>query len=203
MAGNLAVKQSQLISEAEYLAGERLAVDKHEYYDGYVIQMAGATREHNLITGNIAGELRAQLKGKPCETYSNDMRVKIPRKGRFTYPDVVVACVKPQFLDNEFDTLLNPLLIVEVLSLTSRKYDFSEKFRDYRSIESFTEYLLVAQDSRDVNHFVKREALWTIQEVGERIELTSIGCVLTLDEIYARIEFVGEQSQVEDRERDE
>ena len=104
MASNLAVKQSQLISEAEYLAGERLAVDKHEYYDGYVIQMAGATREHNLITGNIAGELRTQLKGKPCETYSNDMCVKIPRKGRFTYPDVVVACGMPQFLDNEFDT---------------------------------------------------------------------------------------------------
>ncbi len=189
MAANLAVKRPALISEAEYLAGERLALDKHEFYDGYVIQMAGATREHNLITGNIAGELRAQLKGKPCETYSNDMRVRIPRKGRFTYPDVVVACGEPQFLDDEFDTLLNPLLIVEVLSRSSRKYDFSEKFRDYRSIESFAEYLLVWQDDRDVNHFVKRNAIWTIQEVGEQLELSSISCALTLDEIYERVVF--------------
>ncbi len=200
MASNLAVKRVELISEAEYLAGERVALDKHEYYDGYVIQMAGATREHNLITGNIAGELRAQLKGKPCETYSNDMRVRIPQKGRYTYPDVVVACGEPQFLDDEFDTLLNPLLIVEVLSLSTRKYDFSEKFRDYRTIESFAEFLLIAQDSRDVNHFVKRNAIWTIQEVGERIELSSLGCELTLDEIYERVAF---ELPAEDRAGDE
>lgn len=199
MAGNVAAKRPLLVSEADYLAAERMAPDKHEYYDGYVIQMAGATREHNLITGNIARKLGNQLEGKPCETYSNDMRVRIPRNGRFTYPDVVVVCGEPQFLDNEFDTLLNPLLIVEVLSLTSRKYDFSEKFRDYRSIESFTEYLLVAQDSRDVNHFVKREAIWTIQEVGERIELASIGCVLTLDEIYERVVFAEGQPQAEEQ----
>ncbi len=200
MAANLAVKRPALVSEAEYLAAERAALDKHEYYDGYVIQMAGATREHNLITGNIAGELRAQLKGKPCETYSNDMRVRIPRKGRYTYPDVVVVCGEPQFLDDEFDTLLNPLLIVEVLSRSSRKYDFSEKFRDYRSIESFAEYLLVWQDDRDVNHFVKRNTIWTIQEVGEQLELSSIGCVLTLDQIYERVVF---EPTPEDREGNE
>ena len=200
MAGNLAVNRPPLISEAEYLAGERMALDKHEYFDGSVIQMAGVTRRHNLLTGNIACRLGNQLEGKLCETYSNDMRVKIQGKSRYTYPDVVVVCGEPQFLDNEFDTLLNPLLIVEVLSVSSRKYDFSEKFRDYRSIESFAEYLLIAQDSRDVNHFVKREAIWTIQEVGERIELTSIGCVLTLDEIYERVVFEEDQPQTEDKE---
>lgn len=195
MAYNPAVKKSELMTEEEYLAFERAALEKHEFIDGHVYKMAGATREHNLITGNVAGELRSQLRGKPCETYSNDMRVRIPRTGRFTYPDVVVVCGTPQFLDEEFDTLLNPLLIVEVLSRTTGKYDLLEKFRDYRAIESFAEYLLVAQHSRALNHFVKRAGIWTIQEVGERVELATIACTLALDEIYERVEFDEKQQE--------
>ena len=128
--------------------------------------------------------------------------------GRFTYPDVVIVCGTPQFLDEEFDTLLNPLLIIEVLSRTTAKYDLLEKFRDYRSIESFAEYLLIAQHSRVLNHFVKRTAIWTIQEVGDRVELATIACTLSLDEIYERVEFDEEQQenrpeQAAGRERDE
>jgi Uma2 family endonuclease len=195
MAYDPVVKKSELMTEAEYLAFERAALEKHEFVAGRIYAMAGATRQHNLITGNVAGELRSQLKGKPCETYSNDMRVRIPRSGRFTYPDVVVVCGAPQFLDDEFDTLLNPLLIVEVLSRTTGKYDLIEKFSDYRSIESFAEYLLIAQDSRALNHFVKRNAIWTIQEVDERVELTTIACTLSLDEIYERVQFDEEQPE--------
>jgi Uma2 family endonuclease len=189
MAYNPAVKKSGLMTEAEYLAFERAALDKHEFVDGRVYAMAGATREHNLITGNVARRLGNQLEGKPCETYSNDMRVRIPRSGRFTYPDVVVVCGTPQFLDEEFDTLLNPVLIVEVLSRTTGKYDLIEKFRDYRAIESLAEYLLIAQHSRALNHFFKRNSIWTIQEVGDQVELVTIACALTLDEIYERVQF--------------
>ncbi len=208
MASNPAVKKSGLMTEEEYLAFERAALEKHEFVDGRVYAMAGATREHNLITGNIARRLGNQLEGKPCETYSNAMRVRIPRSGRFTYPDVVVVCGAPQFLDDEFDTLLNPLLIVEVLSHTTGKYDSIQKFRDYRSIESLSKYLLIAQDSRALNHYVKRNTIWTIQEVGDRVELATVACVLLLDEIYERVTFDDEQQEnkperATDRESDE
>jgi len=203
MAHNSAVKKSELMTEAEYLAFERAALEKHEFIDGHVYKMASATREHNLITGNVAAELRSQLRGKPCETYSNDMRVRIPRSGRFTYPDVVVVCGTPQFLDDEFDTLLNPLLIVEVLSHTTAKYDSIQKFRDYRSIESLAEYVLIAQDSRALDHFVKRNSIWTIQEVGEQVELVTIACTLALDEIYERVPLADEQTENESGQAEE
>lgn len=195
MAHKLAVKKSELMTEDEYLAFERAALDKHEYVDGRIYAMAGATREHNLITGNVARRLGNQLEGNTCETYSNDMRVRIPRNGRYTYPDVVVVCGPPQFMDDEFDTLLNPVLIVEVLSLTTKKYDFIEKFSDYRSIDSFAEYLVIEQDSRSLNHYLKRDDIWTIQEVGELVELVTIACLLTQDEIYERVTFDEEQQE--------
>lgn len=190
MAHNLAMKSdSSLMSEAEYLAFERAAEGKHEYVNGQVYDMAGATREHNLITVNVVRRLGNQLEGKPCEVYSNDMRVRIPRKRTYTYPDVVVVCGEPRFLDNAFDTLLNPVLVIEVISNSTRKYDFIEKFRDFRTVESCVEYLLIEQDQRSVAHYAKREGNWTICEVDDRVAFFSVPCVLMLDEIYERIVF--------------
>jgi Uma2 family endonuclease len=180
---------SALLTEEEYLAFERASDVRHEFLSGRIYSMAGASREHNLITGNVAGEIRAQLKGKPCETYSNDMRVRVPGTGLYTYPDVVVVCGEPVFIDDHNDTLVNPTLIVEVLSSTTEAYDRGEKFRDYRSIKSFSEYVLIAQNKMAVDHFVKQKNIWTIREVEQEIKLVSFSCILTLAEIYDRVEF--------------
>ena len=189
MAGNALTQSSAVLTEEEYLSFERSSNVKHEYLSGHIYAMAGAIREHNLITGNVAGELRAQLKGKPYETYSNDMRVRIPRAGQYTYPDVVIVCGTPQFLDDQADTLLNPLVIIEVLSSSTEAYDRGEKFRDYRSIESLSEYILISQTKRAVDHFAKINNIWTIQEVEQEIRFVTIPCVLTFPEIYDRVEF--------------
>lgn len=189
MTGNVAIQSSPSFTEGEYLAFERASNVRHEYLAGRLYAMAGATREHHLITGNVAGELRAQLKGRPCETYSSDMRVRIPRSGQYTYPDIVVVCGGPRFLDGYADTLLNPVLIVEVLSSSTEAYDRGEKFRDYRSIESFSEYVLISQAKQSADHFTKINNIWTIQEVEQDIKLVTIPCLLTFSEIYDRVEF--------------
>ena len=116
------------------------------YLDGEMFAMAGSSFNHNVIVGNILGELRQQLKGRPCRVCPNDQRVHIPATGLYTYPDVVVVCGEPQFQDGEIDTLLNPILIVEVLSPNTEADDRGEKFEHYQTIESLAEYVLVAQD---------------------------------------------------------
>src|SRR5712691_6177164 len=112
-----------LMTEAEYLALERRSDEKHEFYQGEIFSMAGASREHNLIALNLGGELRQELKGRPCEAYVGDMRVRITRSGLYTYPDVVAICGEPEFLDAEVDTLLNPTVLIEVLSDSTEEYD--------------------------------------------------------------------------------
>ncbi|MBV9772315.1 MAG: Uma2 family endonuclease, partial [Gemmatimonadetes bacterium] len=112
-----------LVGPEEYLAAERTARQRSEYVNGRVYAMAGASREHNLIVGNVFAELRAQLRGRPCEAYVNDLRVKVSRTGLYTYPDVVALCGEPRFEDEHVDTLLNPGVIVEVLSESTEGYD--------------------------------------------------------------------------------
>ncbi|MGH9943781.1 MAG: Uma2 family endonuclease [Pyrinomonadaceae bacterium] len=179
------------ITPEEYLALERQAEYKSEYYDGEIFAMTGASRQHNLITLNIGAELRDQLKGRACETYQSDMRVHVPATGLYTYPDVVVVCGEPQLEDEHFDTLLNPILIVEVLSKSTARYDRASKFTDYRSIPSFAEYLLVAQDVCRVEQFTKqRDGRWLLTDfcsLDDVILLDSIQCSLSLKEIYDKV----------------
>src|SRR5689334_10624198 len=120
----------------EYLALERGSPLKHEYYNGSIFVMAGASREHNLITLNLGGELRAQLRDRPCETYVSDMRVLVARTGLYTYPDIVIVCGERQFEDAEADTLLNPTVLFEVLSPSTEAYDRGKKSAHYRRLES-------------------------------------------------------------------
>src|SRR5919198_4874617 len=115
----------------EYLALERAARHKSEYVNGRIYALAGASRAHNLIVVNVSAELRAQLRGRPCETYASDMRVKVSQTGLYTYPDVVVVCGEPRFEDAQVDTLLNPTVIIEVLSESTESYDRGEKFAHY------------------------------------------------------------------------
>ena len=176
----------------QYLALERKAEFKSEYYDGFITCMAGTSREHNLIAGNLGGELRSQLKVRPCEIYTNDMRVLVSRSGLYTYPDLIVVCGEPRFLDNGSDTLLNPTVIVEVLSPTTESYDRGKKFNHYRRLESLKEYVLIAQDEVLVERYSRQGEDWLLTDsrrIDDTLSLTSIDCHVSLREIYARIEF--------------
>jgi Uma2 family endonuclease len=176
----------------EYLALERRAEFKSEYLNGVIVAMAGASREHILITGNISQEIRNKLRHRPCETYSSDMRVLVNRTGLYTYPDVIVVCGEPRFEDKVVDTLLNPTVIVEVFSPKTESYDRGKKFGHYRRLESLEEYVLVAQDEVLVERYLRRGDEWALTElrhVDDTLSLTSIDCHVPLREIYARIEF--------------
>jgi Uma2 family endonuclease len=177
----------------QYLALERQSPIKHEYYDGSIFAMAGASREHNLIAGNLFGDIRAQLRNHPCEVYVADMRVRVTATGLYTYPDVVAVCGEPQFLDSELDTLLNPSVIIEVLSPSTEADDRGNKFAHYRRLESLQEYVLVAQDRVRVERFTRQGDEWLLTELSrleDTLRLASIGCEMAVREIYAKVAFV-------------
>ena len=179
------------LTPEEYLETERKAEHKSEYLHGEMFAMVGASRKHNLISGNVFGELRQQLKGKLCEAYTNDMRVKVPSVGLYTYPDVVIVCGEPQFEDSYIDTLLNPTLLVEVLSESTESYDRGRKSGYYRTIESLAEYLLVSQDEHRIEQYVKQsEGRWLLTDIHSlegKVELVSIPCVLALRDVYDKV----------------
>lgn len=188
----MAVPMQQRYSPEEYLALERQADRKSEYFNGFMFAMAGASREHNLIAGNVFGELRAQFKGRPCETYQSDMRVKVSETGLYTYPDVVAVCGERRFEDVSVDTLLNPTLIIEVLSESTETYDRGDKFAHYLRLESLQEYVMIAQDKARVEHYVREGDHWRYtdrRDLESVLELASIGCRVPLREIYDRVEF--------------
>ncbi|MDX6269332.1 MAG: hypothetical protein QOD28_555 [Acidobacteriota bacterium] len=179
------------VTPEEYLALERAAEYKSEYLDGEIFAMVGASRKHNLIAGNVFASLKQLLRDRPCETYISDMRVKIPAANLYTYPDVAVVCGESQFEDEAVDTLLNPTLIVEVLSKSTASYDRTAKFGYYRTLASVTEYLLVAQNDYHVEHYAKQaDSRWLLADIRgleSRVELASVGCTLALSEIYDRV----------------
>jgi Uma2 family endonuclease len=182
-------------SPEEYLALERKATVKHEYHGGSIFAMSGASREHNLISLNLASEIRSQLRDRPCEVYAVDMRVCVRSTGLYTYPDVVAFCGDPQFLDSEVDTLLNPTLLVEVLSPSTEAYDRGRKFAHYRRLDCLREYVLVAQERMLVERYTRQEEGWNLTEMSgheDVLRLSSIGCEVPLREIYARVAFPAE-----------
>jgi len=181
----------------QYLALERKADFKSEFCNGFIIAMAGATREHNVIAGNLHGEIRSQLKGRTCEVYMSDMRVRVSPTGLFTYPDVVAVCGDARFLDDKRDTLLNPTTIVEVLSKSTESYDRGDKFMNYRRLESLREYVVVSQAKVLVERFTRQRDDWLLTEfrnLDDTLRLASIGCAIPLREIYARIQFPTEDT---------
>ena len=188
---NLAVAEKVYTPE-EYLKFEREAEEKHEFIDGEIVAMAGASREHNIIGTNISSELHFQLKGKTCEIYANDMRVRM-RKERYGYPDVVVVCGEPRFDDDGFDVLLNPTIIVEILSKSTRFRDKTEKLIAYQKMDSLRECLLVEQTETRVEHYIKQTSKqWLLKiydDLTETISLESVDCRISLAVIYAQIEF--------------
>lgn len=182
-----------LYTPEEYLIKEREADFKSEYREGDIVAMPGASRQHNLITVNISSSLHIQLLDRSCEVYTNDMRVKVSNTGLYTYPDVIVVCDEPHFEDKNFDTLLNPTVIVEVLSPTTETYDRNEKFASYQTLESLQEYILVSQNNRNVEQYLRTGEDWVLsvfRSVEDVMQLASIECRLALQAIYAKVKFV-------------
>lgn len=183
-------------SPEEYLAFERGTDARHEYLDGHVYAMAGESIEHSRICVNVAGELRARLKGSPCEVLSPNMKVVTSPSGLFSYPDVVVVCGAPQFYDERRDTLTNPTIVFEVLSPSTEAYDRGEKFLRYRTqVETLREYVLISQHRPLVERFARQaDGSWSYSSsasLDETVELVSIDCRLPLSEIYDRVTFPG------------
>lgn len=178
-------------SPQQYLALERDTQQKHEYLNGKIFAIGLANERHNLVVGNILASIHLQLRSTPCKVYSSDMRLKVSATGLYTYPDVVALCGEARFDDEQRDTLLNPSLVIEVLSTSTEGYDRGEKFAHYRRIETLAEYLLVSQDKYRIEQYVRQpDNQWLMSEnsdLNERIELPSIKCTLLLSDVYDKI----------------
>lgn len=194
----MATLPNPFLSEEDYLRLERAAEYKSEYIDGQIIAMSGARRAHVRLSMRIASLLETQLEGKKCEAYNSDLRVKIPDGRLYTYPDISVAC-GPKFADEALDTLLNPIVVMEVLSNSTRNYDRGKKLRLYRTIPSLLDYVLVDQYAVNVEHW-RREpnGTWNVREctgLDDELTLESIACRLLLRDIYRGIELTQEQTK--------
>ena len=185
------------LTPEEYITLERKAIPdvetvRSEYVKGKIVAMSGASFAHNLITANISAGLHARLRDSGCVAIANEMRVSTPSTSSYFYPDVVVVCEEPRFEDDVFDILLNPIILVEVLSPSTEAYDRGEKFIHYRQIESLQEYILVAQDKICVEIFRRQENNWILtdfQNLEELLPLNSVQSELPLREIYDRVTF--------------
>jgi len=180
------------ISAEDYLRWERQAEGRSEYHAGQIFAMAGASRRHNRIVTNLSSALNVQLQSRPCNNYSSDMRVRIGNAERYVYPDIVATCGREEFEDDQQDVLLNPLLILEVLSPSTEAYDRGNKFRDYQTIPSLREYVLVSQDRRCFEVYRKQpDGRWLVELLSSlplTLRLESIDCVLAEAEVYAKVD---------------
>lgn len=182
-----------LLTEAEYLAFERASEFRHEFHRGEIFAMAGASESHNLVAGNLFMELNVRLKGKSCRPYSHDMRVRASLSKTYTYPDIVVACPPIEFLDEKRDTLLNPQVVIEVLSPSTEAYDRGRKFDFYREAPSLQQYVLVSQDSQRAVSYIRQSdgVAWLmlpLDDASASIEFPSLGVRIPLSEIYRDVE---------------
>ena len=190
----MSTQPKAFITPEQYLDIERRAEYRSEYFHGEVFAMAGAQEAHSILAGNLMREFNQQVRQKPCRVYSNDMRVHVPSTGLYTYPDIVAVCGERQFIDSNVDTLLNPNLIVEVLSPSTEAYDRGRKFERYRAVTSLTEYLLIASDRVHAELFTRNATNWVLSEAKElenEMEIASIGCRLKLADIYEKVDFAG------------
>jgi Uma2 family endonuclease len=181
----------QKLTVSEYLAAERYAERRSEFFNGEVFAMARGSREHNRIKENLVGELFARLKGSECQTYSSDQRVLIEPTGLYTYPDVVILCGPGEYDPADRDTLTNPVAVIEVHSETTERYDRGAKFRSYQQITSLNEYILVAQDEAVCERFVRQaDGSWVLVSfVGlyAILAFTSVQARIPLADVYAGV----------------
>jgi len=190
----MSVQPRPYYSFEDYLAAERECTDaKHEYVAGQVFAMVGASFNHNLITANLAGELRQQLKSRPCTVLSSDMRLRIETADACAYPDVVVLCDKPAFYDGRKDVVTDATLVAEVLSPSTEGYDRGGKFALYRGLPGLRQYLVIAQDRLAIDVFTRQpDGRWLLEAYTDPevvIPCDPIDCTLTLGEVYAKVEY--------------
>jgi Uma2 family endonuclease len=187
----VSTQSRSFLTPEQYLEIERKAEYKSEYYRGEMFAMAGASWNHNLLVAHLLRDIGRQLRGKPCEICPSDMRVRVSSTGLYTYPDLVAVCGAPKLLDDRMDTLLNPHLIIEVLSPSTEAYNRGRKFEHYQSIDSFREYLMVASDRIHADLFTRqadgRWLLTSAKRLEDSIDLQSIGCSVSLDALYEKI----------------
>lgn len=188
-----ALQQKRYYTPEEYLEMERAASVKSEYLNGMIYAMAGSTPEHSAITANVTGVAFAALADKPCQVYTSDLKVRTAPQGLYAYPDLTIVCGEPQFHDEKRDVLINPIVIIEVLSESTEAYDRGRKFQQYRQLESLKDYLLIAQDAPYVELYSRQpDDTWVLRTVSgleATVSLPSIGCTLPLSGIYRNVVF--------------
>lgn len=189
---------SIIMTETEYIAFERDSEIRHEYIQGEIVAMAGASQNHNRLAATMMFLVYGHLRGRGCEVYGGDMRVKIGTADIQTYPDLSVVCGDIHFTDDVPPAMLNPNLIIEVLSPSTESYDRGKKFSTYRQLPSLQEYVLVSQDSAHIERFVrKNDDVWEFSDavgLGATVILSSIDCPLALADVYENVTFEGESS---------
>ena len=189
----VAVQSTPFLTPEEYLERERRSVEhKSEYRDGEILAMSGASLAHNRINSNLVRHLGNQLHGGPCEVLAQDMKTR-STPTRFSYPNVIVVCGEPEFLDENQDVITNPAVIIEILSPSTEAYDRGEKFASYQQGDSLQEYVLVAQDRLSVEHYRRQreDNVWLYERLDRsdsRLRLTSVGCDVALSDIYERVQ---------------
>ncbi len=181
------------ISQEEYLEMERAALEKHEYYQGEIFAMSGASLKHNEVFSNLFGEIQGKLKGKNCKPYGSDLRIHVPKNSLYTYPDITIICDKADLTDDKFDTATNPAVIVELLSKSTRNYDRFEKFSLYRDIASLKEYILVDTQKIHIENYVRNaDNTWQLTDynaISDNLFIASVNITVSIADIYAGLSF--------------
>ncbi len=203
----MSTQPKQYYTLEEYFALELASNEKYEFWNGEVFCMSGASLAHNQIAINIGTEARMQLRERGCQVFPSDLRVKVPAYPPYRYPDLSALCGTPEIEKlGGLDMLVNPSLIIEVLSPSTEAFDRGDKFTYYKSINSFSEYLLIAQHRPHVSQFARREnGVWTYREfndLADQVQCESVPCVLALSEVYRDVTFEG-AAQVEEHSNDE
>lgn len=197
------LKTAAVFTPEDYLTFERESDSRHEFLDGEIYAMAGESLSHSRVCINLGGEVRAKLKGKPCEALSPNMKVQTSNASLFSYPDLTIVCGEPRFHDVKKDVLTNPKVVFEVLSPSTADYDRTTKFQRYRmGNETLTDYILVSQDKCFVEHFRKSaNGDWLYQSYAaleDDLKIATIDCELSLREIYDRVELTLETEEFEE-----
>ncbi len=174
----------------EYLMLEERSELKSEYYDGEIFQMTGGTLNHNRIVTNLVTHLKAALRGSSCEVFHTDVRLLVEKSMLFTYPDLMIVCGPPLLMTGRKDTLIDARVIIEVLSPSTQNYDRGAKFKMYGALQSLEEYILVSQDERKAESFLRQQsAEWVQSEVGETLRLACLDLKMPLDAVYENVIF--------------
>ncbi len=182
------------LTAAEYLEIERTAEFRSEFFDGEMFAMAGASYQHNIVKDSLVFELRLRLLGSSCRTSSSDQRVRIDASGLYVYPDIVIVCGEPEFAPQDPLSLVNPRIIIEVLSASTQEYDRTTKFRQYMTILSLQEYILVSQDEPLISRYVRQpDGIWGLRmfhSLAETFSLATIPAEIPMADVYRDVTFL-------------